>query len=56
MHTFVLKVKIATIEILHEASHFNAPFKTQIEPLEHKIAQKVIYVTDQILDCTVQEI
>ena len=56
MHTFVLNVKKATTEILHEENHFIALFKTPINPIEQKIAQKVIYITDQFLDYTVQEI
>ena len=40
MHAFVLKVKTATIEIVHGANHFNALFKSQNNPIEHKLAQK----------------
>ena len=56
MHALVLKVKLATIEVLHEANHFSVQFKTQINPIEWKMSQKVIYVTDQLLDYTIQEI
>ena len=56
MHALVLNVKIATIEVLHEANHFKVQFKTQIDPIEWKMTQKVIYVTDQLLDYTGQEI
>ena len=56
MHAFILKDKIATIEILHETNNFNALFKTQNNPIEWKLAQKVIYVTNQLLIYTDQEI
>ena len=56
MHAFILKGKKATIEILHETNPFNALFKTQINPIEWKLAQKVIYVTNNLLDYTDQEI
>ena len=56
MHAFVPEVEIATIKIVYEANHFNALFKTQNYPIEQKIAQKVIYVTKQLLDYTVQEL
>ena len=56
MHALVLKVKVATIEFLHEANLFKVQFKTQNNPIEWKMAQKEIYVTDQLLDYTSQEI
>ena len=56
MHAFILIVKIAKIEILHETNHFNALFKTQINPIEWKLAQKVISVTNQLLNYTDHEL